>query len=167
MRVSGSIFFFLLGAFALGGCSHAKSAGDVAKNGGLYNKFVPAATTSVVGKEDWADLKDAIAGVDLNREPYPVGSFLVARDAGGSPTAVLETTKWTGRQMQGVMVVSGTLTSGEEIVEPGPELARMVQENIDSYLVAHPAETAAATITATPAPAAAADTAAPAASTQK
>jgi hypothetical protein len=136
--------FILLGAVALGGCSHAKSAGEVAKNGGLYNKFVPAAKTSVVGKEDWADLKDAIAGVDLNREPYPVGSFLVARDAGGNPTAVLETTKWTGRQMQGVMVVSGTLSSDEEIVEPGPELARMVQENIDSYLVDHPAEAAAA-----------------------
>jgi hypothetical protein len=72
----------------------------------------------------------------------------------------LETTRRaSSNAFQGMMIVSGNLAPNEEIVEPGPELQRMVQENIDSYLVAHPApatDKPAEMPVAQPAPAAAA-----------
>jgi hypothetical protein len=161
MRASLPFLLALCGGVALGGCAQVKSAGQVAKDGGLYNKFVPAAKTTIVGTANWVDLKSAIAVVQLNRAPFPEGKFLVARQDADTPTAVLETTRRASASgFQGVMVVSGTLTEKEEIVEPGPELARMVQENIDSYLVAHPAP-AADQPAETATPAAPADTSAP------
>jgi hypothetical protein len=105
------LLLVLLGAAALGGCSSATPAAQVAQNGGLYNKFVPADKTTIV----------------------------------------LETTRRASTNgFQGVIVVSGTLDEKEEIVQPGPELAKMVQENIDAYLVAHP-DPSATTAPAAPA----------------
>ncbi|HVY71853.1 MAG TPA: hypothetical protein VHH73_18115, partial [Verrucomicrobiae bacterium] len=92
----------------------------------------------------------AIVTLDLDRRPFPVGSFFVARDENNTPTAVLEATKQSTRAApysQGMMIVSGQLLQGYDVVEPGPELARLVQDNIDKYLVDHsrpvtpPAET--------------------------
>jgi hypothetical protein len=131
-----------LAAALLCGCSHTQPAEKIAENGGLYNKFVPAEKTSLVGKTDSVYLADAfvIVNLDLDRKPFPVGSFFVARDEGGTPTAVLQATKQATRSepySQGMMVVSGQLLRGYDIVEPGPELARLVQENIDKYLIDH------------------------------
>jgi len=143
------------GAFALAllaGCAHPKSASQIAQDGGLFNKFQPAEKTSVAGKTDLVGEGDAIAVIELNRNPFPVGSFLVARDASQSPTAVIQTTKSIRHQFQGVMIVSGKLQSDEEIVEPGPELAALVQQNVDAYLVSHPATTTAPANPATPLP---------------
>jgi len=155
MRACRHLLLVLLGLIALGGCSHPKPAAEVAKNGGLFNKFVPAAKTSVVGKTSfYVNQTDAIAVVELNRAPFAAGSFLVARDGQQNPTAVLQATRQASASgVQGVMIVSGDLAPGEEIVEPGPELARLVQQNIDAYLVAHPAPAAPATATAPDSPA--------------
>jgi hypothetical protein len=151
MRFCRQILLVFLGAVALGGCAHAKPASQVAKDGGLFNKFVPAEKTSAVGTANWVDMKTAIAIIELSRPAYPEGKFLVARASAESPTAVLETTRRASANgFQGVMIVSGTLSEKEEIVEPGPELARMVQENIDSYLVAHPEAATATPPPATP-----------------
>jgi len=140
MRIRLPLLLILLGVASLTACSHTKSAGQVAQDGGLFNKFVPADKTTAVGTANWVDMKTAIAIVELNRAAYPEGQFLVARDANAAPTAVLETTRRASTNgFQGVMIVSGTLEEKQEIVEPGPELARLVQENIDSYLVTHPA----------------------------
>ncbi len=142
MRLCRHLPLALLGATALAGCAHPKAADDIAKNGGLYNKFVPAAKTSPVGKAFISFPEEAIATVDLSHPAFPQGTFLVARDADQKPTAVLQATRQVGVVTQGVMIISGNLARGEEIVEPGPELARLVQENIDAYLVAHPAPAA-------------------------
>jgi len=156
MRLLQPTLFVLLPATLLCGCWHTKSASDIAKNGGLYNKFVPAAKTSIVGKVEMSNLTDAYAIIerDPSHAAFPVGAFLVVRDADHNPTAVLETTKQVGRvaPSQGVMIVSGQPKEGDEVVEPGPELARLVQENIDKYLVDHsqPAPTPTATTTKPP-----------------
>jgi len=139
------LLLVLLGAAALGGCSSATPAAQVAQNGGLYNKFVPADKTTIVGSAKWVDMKSGIAVVELNCPPFSEGNFLVARESADTPTAVLETTRRASTNgFQGVIVVSGTLDEKEEIVQPGPELAKMVQENIDAYLVAHPDPSATA-----------------------
>ena len=160
MRFCRYLPLALLGTVAFAGCAHPKAAGDIAKSGGLYNKFVPAARTSSVGKVFMAFPEEAIATIDLDHPAFPQGAFLVARDADQKPTAVLQATRQVGLVTQGFMIISGTLARGEEIVEPGPELARLVQENIDTYLVAHPAPAPApAASSATPEPAVPAGTA--------
>jgi len=148
-------FRHFIGALALAllaGCAHPKSASQIASDGGLFNKFKPADKTSIVGKTDLIGEGDAIAVVELNRNAFPVGSFLVARDAGQNPTAVIQTTKNVRHQFQGVMIVSGKLQSDEEIVEPGPELAPLVQQNVDAYLVSHPITVVPPTIPTVPVP---------------
>lgn len=135
--------FALLAVGFLCSCSHTVPTEKIVQNGGLYNKFVPAEKTSLVGKTDAVYLTDAFAivNLDLDRKPFPVGAFLVARDENSTPTAVLQTTKHatnTAPYSQGLMIVSGQLLRGYDIVEPGPELARLVQENIDKYLIDHP-----------------------------
>jgi hypothetical protein len=133
-------------AVLAGGCATSKPAAQIAQDGGLFNKFKPAAQTTVVGRVDYVDpdATDATAIVELNRAPFGLGSFLVVRDASLNPTAVLETTKQSSHSFQGVVIVAGKVSENEEVVEPGPELAKLVQENIDSYLVAHPEPTAPA-----------------------
>jgi hypothetical protein len=167
----------LLTAFCVAGCAHSKPATQIAQDGGLFNKFQPAAQTSVVGSVDYVDpdASAATAILNLNRAPFPMGTFLVVRDASQAPTAVIETTKQSSHNFQAVVIVSGKVLANEEVVAAGPELARLVQENIDSYIVAHPepaptkpADTSAVPVTAAtsavdpsasaPAPAPAADT---------
>ncbi len=143
MRLPRPALPALLSVLLLSACSHTQPAEKIAQNGGLYNKFVPAEKTTLVGKTDAVYLADAFAivNLDLDRKPFPVGTFLVARDESSTPTAVLQTTKHgtnTAPYSQGMMIVSGQLLRGYDIVEPGPELARLVQENIDKYLVDHP-----------------------------
>src|ERR1700690_1058457 len=117
MQYCRPLLLVLLGALALGGCAHAKPAGQVAKDGGLFNKFVPAEKTTPVGTANWVDMKTAIAIVELNRPAYPEGKFLVARASADPPTAVLETTRRASANgFQGVMIVSGNLAEKEEIV---------------------------------------------------
>jgi len=130
---------FLLPAMLLGGCWHTQSADTIGKNGGLYNKFVPAEKTTIIGTTVAVNAHDAYAIIERNRAAFPAGAFLVARDASQNPTAVLETTKQAGRTYpsQAVMIVSGQLKEGDEVVQPGPELAKLVQQNIDQYLVDH------------------------------
>lgn len=142
MSLPRPILFVLCSAALLCGCSHTQPTEKIVQNGGLYNKFVPAEKTSLVGKTDAVYLSDAFAviNLDLDRKPFPVGSFLVARDENSTPTAVLQVTKYATNHApysQGAMIVSGQLLRGYDIVEPGPELARLVQENIDKYLVDH------------------------------
>ncbi len=155
----------LLSASLFCGCSHTQPVETIAKNGGLYNNFVPAAKTSIVGSVDTVNLYSAYAIIDRvpSHGPFAVGSFLVTRDANQNPTAVIETTKQFGRSTpsQGVLIVSGQPKAGEEVLEPGPELANLVQENIDKYLVDHsaPAEAKAPEMANPPAPAADATTA--------
>ncbi len=139
MRLCQYLLLAIPSTLALAGCSHPKAADDIAKNGGLYNKFVPAARTTVVGQVYYPELDIAIASVDLSHAPFPQGTFLVTRDAQQQPTAVLQATRQVSFTGQGMMIVSGTPKRGEEVVEPGPELARLVQDNINTYLVAHPA----------------------------
>jgi hypothetical protein len=141
-------------ALAAGGCAHPKPAEQIANDGGLFNKFKAADKTSVVGRVDYVDpdAADDAAIVQLSRAPFAMGTFLVVRDTSMAPTAVIETTKQSSHNFQAVVIVSGKVLADEEVVEPGPELARLVQENIDSYLVSHPA----------PAPAKAMDISAPA-----
>lgn len=139
MRLPRPALLLLLPMTLACGCSHTKSAGEIAQDGGLYNKFVPAEKTSIVGTVVAVNTHEAYAIVERSRAAFPAGSFLVARDANHSPTAVLETTKQAGRSFpsQAVMIVSGQLKEGDEVVEPGPELAKLVQENINQYLVDH------------------------------
>jgi hypothetical protein len=168
----------LLLAVCAGGCAHSKPAAQIAQDGGLFNKFQPAATTTAVGSVDYVDpdASTATAILNLNRPPFAIGTFLVVRDANQAPAAVIETTKQSSHNFQAVVIVSGKVLEREEVVVPGPELAKLVQENIDSYIVAHPdaaaakpAETSAPVQAATsvvdpsvsaaaPAPAPAADT---------
>jgi len=153
-------------ALVAGGCAHTKPVEQIAKDGGLFNKFKPADKTSVVGRVDYVD-PDASAAtgiLELNRGPFAMGTFLVVRDASQAPTAVVETTKQSSHNFQAVVIVSGKVLENAEVVEPGPELARLVQENIDSYLVAHPdaaaakpADTSAPAEAPAPAPAVATD----------
>ncbi|HVU37841.1 MAG TPA: hypothetical protein VHC95_05865 [Opitutales bacterium] len=152
MRLTHPPLLLLLPTALLCGCAHTQPAAKIAANGGLYNKFVPAEKTSIIGHTEVVDLQDATAIItlELSHAPFSEGSFLVARDAGNVPTAVLQATRQvshTTPASQGVMIVSGQLSAGYEVVEPGPELARLVQENIDKYLVDHSAPL-------TPAPAA-------------
>jgi len=142
-------------ALAAASCVHPKPATQIAQDGGLFNKFQAAAKTTVVGQVDYVDpdASAATAIINLKRGPYPMGTFLVVRDASQAPTAVIETTKQFSHNFQAVVIVSGKVLENEEVVEPGPELARLVQENIDSYIVAHPEPTPAKPAdTATPAP---------------
>jgi len=133
-------FLVLSLALIASACSHTKSADKIAQDGGLFNKFTPADKTSAVGHVDYVDPDASLASaiLELNRAPFAMGTFLVVRDAARAPTAVLETTKQTSHNFQAVVIVAGKVLENEEVVEPGPELARLVQENIDSYIVAHP-----------------------------
>jgi hypothetical protein len=135
--------WILVLAFAMlaAGCAHSKPAAQISKDGGLFNKFQPAAKTSVVGRVDYVDPDANLASaiLELNRQPFAMGTFLVVRDANLAPVAVLETTKQTSHDFQAVVIVAGKISENEEVVEPGPELSRLVQENIDSYIVSHAA----------------------------
>ncbi|HVU38673.1 MAG TPA: hypothetical protein VHC95_10080, partial [Opitutales bacterium] len=59
------------------------------------------------------------------------------------PTAVLETTTYLGNASpsQGVMIISGQPQAGEEVVDPGPELAKMVRQKIARYVAQQNAPT--------------------------
>jgi hypothetical protein len=166
-------------ALFAGGCAHTQPAAQIVQDGGLFNKFKPAASTTVVGQVDYVDPDASLASaiLELNRQPFAMGTFLVVRDANQAPTAVLETTKQSSHNFQAVVIVAGKVSENADVVEPGPELARLVQENIDSYIVAHPEAAATkpaepitpavtppsavdpSAPTASPAPAPAADTA--------
>ncbi len=130
----------LLPAMLALGCSHPDEA---ARSGGLYNKYIPAEETAVIGSTVASDPQDGYAVIERNRAPFLSGYFLVARDASHNPTAVLETTTYLGNASpsQGVMIISGQPQAGEEVVDPGPELAKMVRQKIALYVAKQNAPT--------------------------
>lgn len=133
------------------GCSHPDEA---ARSGGIYNRYIPAEKTTVIGTTVAASPPDGYAVIERNRAPFLGGYFLVTRDALHQPTAVLETTSYLGNSSpsQGVLIISGQPQAGDEVVDPGPELAKMVRQKIALYVAAKQNPAAQS---ATPAPTAA------------
>jgi hypothetical protein len=130
------LLFLLLSATLLCGCAQTDSVSSADRSGGIYSKFIPADKTATVGTAVAVDPYSGYVVLERNRAPFDAGAFLVARDSSHNPTAVLETSGYTGSSYpsQGLKIISGHPQTGDEIVDPGRELAKYVQRNIDQYV---------------------------------
>jgi hypothetical protein len=116
---------------AVTGCKSPQSARSIEDTkSGL---FKPAASTQVIG-----EIQGTISSVSLgvikitSGDALPPGTLLLARDHDLKPTSLLQTTDTVKGHIQGVTLLNGVPTLGDEVVIPGAEYTKLIQGNLDT-----------------------------------
>jgi hypothetical protein len=128
-------------ALLAAGCTQPRSAQEIADAGGLQNanfkaaqaKNKPAITASssqVVGFVSWASRVENMGAVHLTVPPLPADTILVARANSLAPIAIMRTTNTVRGHTQGVWLINGLPVAGDQVIQPGPEYAPLIQANL-------------------------------------
>jgi hypothetical protein len=137
-RSIAALFLFTLLAT---GCSTPRSADDIAAAGGLNNANqkaaaakikhpITASSSQVIGVVSWASRVENIGVVHLTIPPLPADTILVARASSLAPIAIMRTTNTVSGHTQGVWLVNGLPSSGDQVILPGPEYTPLIQANL-------------------------------------
>lgn len=72
-----------------------------------------------VGTVHWSDADLGLAVVQVHTSVNPFDSRLIARDFDLNPTAILQPTTIRRNKILGVIIISGTVSAGDEVIIPG------------------------------------------------
>lgn len=78
-----------------------------------------AELNQVIGSIHWSDPAKGLAVMQLQRPVPSFDSRLITRDFELNPTAVIQPTAIRRNRMLGVIIVSGTVSAGDEVIIPG------------------------------------------------
>jgi hypothetical protein len=145
MRSPLSRTFALLSIAALlaSGCTHPRSAQEIAAAGNLtaanqqasqskLKKPVAPSNSAVIGRVAWASRVESIGVVHLTVPPLPAGTILLARTGDLTPDAIMQTTNTVSGRTQGVTLINGVPNTNDQVVQPGPEYSGMIKDNLNT-----------------------------------
>ncbi len=135
------MFGLALAALLASGCSHPRSAQEIASAGGLtqanqkaaqakVKKPVTPSSSKVIGKVAWASRVEGIGVISLTVPPLPAGTILVARSGALTPECIMQTTNTARGHTQGVTLLNGVPNTDDQVVQPGPEYNGLLKQNM-------------------------------------
>src|ERR1700722_4451542 len=137
-----SLVLLSLAALLTSGCTHPRSAQEIADPGSptaanqnaaaakAKANTPPAPSSSVsVGKVSWASRVESMGVISLKVPPLPPGTLLVARGGDLQPVCIMRTTETARGHTQGVILLNGVPTTNDTVVEPGPEYDGLIRSN--------------------------------------
>ncbi len=137
-----SLTLLALTALFASGCTHPRSAQEIADAGSLTAanqkaaqskvKTAPTPSSSVViGKVSWASRVESMGVISLTVPPLPPGTILLARTGALAPVCIMETTQTSRGHTQGVSLLNGVPNTDDQVIQPGPEYDDLIRSNIN------------------------------------